>query len=261
MIFEKSRTSIIFAALASHTPTILSRPEWKTLPWSAFPNHKDDAQFLLDVLADCPQLLVIKDRLAATTNAGERTSRYQVLLRTVMDLLDQLEQWRQEWMASHKDFAVEIPAPENTPHFLTPANKRIPLWPTIFRYESYQRANIHALSNATLIFLLRQIEDVIYSNPGLASHPIVETCPSKMYTAGIQICRSVDYHLEGMRDGMGSFGILFPLRMAYDAVGRHDKLVGEWLKDVLKKIKESTGRWAIAGYLLNINPPHDAMPS
>lgn len=160
-------------------------------------------------------------------------------------------------MSRHEDFAVEIPAPESTPHFMSPNNKRIPLWPTILQYKSYEQANIYALYNATLIFLLRQVEEIIYVTPGLASLPIVETCPSKLYTAGIEICRSVDYHLEGMRDGVGSFGILYPLRMAYDAVGRHDELVGAWLKNVLKKIKESTGRWAIAGYLLNINPPQD----
>jgi hypothetical protein len=255
MLYEKSRTSIIFAALATHTPTILSKPEWKTLPWSTFPNRKDDVQLLLDILADCPQLLITKDRLVVATNPEERTTGYQSFLQNTLNLLDQLEQWRQAWSSRNGDFAVEVAAPDSTPHFVTPDNKRIPLWPTIFQYKSYKQANIHALYNATLIFLLRQIEEIIYSTPGLASLPIVETCPSKLYTAGIEICRSVDYHLDGMRDGMGSFGILYPLRMAYDAVGRHDVLVGEWLKDVLKKIKESTGRWAIAGYILNISPP------
>lgn len=108
-------------------------------------------------------------------------------------------------MSRHEDFAVEVPAPDSTPQFLTPDKKQVPLWRTVFQYKSYQQANIHALYNATLIFLLRQVEEIIYSVPELASLPIVGSCPSRMYTAGIDICRSVDYHLEVMRDGMGSF--------------------------------------------------------
>lgn len=250
---------MIFAALATHTPTVLSRPEWKALPWSAFPNRKDDVQFLLDVLADCPQLLVTKDHLFMTKNYEERDLGYRGLLQRTLELLSQLEQWRVKWSTRHQDFAIEILAPESTPHFISPEKKRVPMWRTIFQYKTYQQANIHTLYNATLIFLLKQIEEIVYSVPELAPLPIVKSGPSRQYIAGIEICRSVDYHLEGMRDGMGSFGILYPLRMAYDAVGRHDEVVGDWLKGILRKIKDSTGRWAIAGYLLNINPPQDAV--
>jgi hypothetical protein len=262
VILEKSRTSIIFAALASRRPTILSKPEWKTVPWSQHPERKDEMQVLVDIISDCPQILVTKDDSSTRLDAAERTLGYQVVVQMVMNLLSQLEQFEQQWQSRHRDVTIEVPAPETTPNFLSPEGKSIPLWTTILYYKSLHHANIMALYNATLIFLLKQIEDLIYSTPGFASLPITKFFPSKMYTAGIEICRAVDYHLERMRDGAGSFMLLWPLRMTWDAVGRHDDVVGIWLKDVLKKIKEgSAGRWAIAGYLLEMNKPTNATPS
>lgn len=82
--------------------------------------------------------------------------------------------------------------------------------------------------------------------------------PDNLYTTGIAICRSVEYHLESTRDGAGSFILLFPLRMAWDAVGRYETAIGTWLIDVLHKIRSgATGRWAVAGYVLDINAPEE----
>ena len=180
----------------------------------------------------------------------------------VIKLLNQLEQFEQQWPSRHQDVTIEVPTPETTPIFLSPEGKSIPLWSTILYYKSLRHANIMALYNGTLIFLLQQIEDLIYSTPSFASLSTTKSFPSRIYTAGIEICRAVDYHFEHMRKGAGSFMLLWPLRMAWDAVGQHDDAVGIWLKDVLKKIEEgSTGRWAIAGYLLEMNRLTNATPS
>jgi len=258
MILQKSRTSIIFAAFALRKPTILSNSKWKTIPWSQHPEQKDDLQLLVDIIADCPQINVKMDELSTRMDALERNLGYQALLHTTMDILGQLEQWK---YSCHQDISFEVPAPADTPKFLNPEGKPIFLWTTVLHYKSLHHANIAALYNATLIFLLKQIEELIYSTPSLASLPIVKAFPSRMYTAGIEICRSVDYHLAHMHDGVGSFMLLWPLRLAWDAVGQHDDVVGSWIKDVLKRIKEgSAGMWAIAGYLLEMKRPSNGVP-
>lgn len=61
-------------------------------------------------------------------------------------------------------------------------------------------------------------------------------------SAGFFVCRSVDFHLNQTWTELGAFNLLFPIRMAYEAVGRGQGAVGEWLEKVLQDISAGK-RW------------------
>jgi hypothetical protein len=72
-------------------------------------------------------------------------------------------------------------------------------------------------------------------------------------SAVLFICRSVDFHLNQTWTELGAFNLLFPVRMAYEAVGRGQGAVGEWLEKVLEDISAGRrGLWKSAKAVLEI---------
>jgi hypothetical protein len=251
-ILQTSRPSVIFAAIVLHKTTILSQACWKLIPWDEDPSQKDQFQYLVDILADCPQLFVLKDQMyASKVNEDARTLARQ-LERQTQSLLAQLEVWKTSWDVVQGDYYSETPISSRTPSLISTDGRPLPFWTTNLQYDTLRQANAMTTYNACIILLLKIIQE-ISSFCGLLS---TAQLPSKMYNAGIQICRSAEYHLQAIRDGGRSFHILFPLRMAWDAVGKFEPAIRIWLTDTLREIQSgAAGRWAIAGYLLDINSP------
>jgi hypothetical protein len=251
-ILQTSRPSVIFAAIVLHKTTILSHPRWKTIPWDEDPLQKDGFELLVDILADCPQLFVLKDQMYAS----ETTEEAQILARELENqtqlLLAQLEIWKASWDVVQGDYCSEIPLASSSPTLISPNGTPIPFWTTNLRYNTLRQANAITTYHASTILLVKILQEVAY----YCDLSYTAQLPGKMYNAGVEICRSAEYHLQVMREGIGSFYILFPLRMAWDAVGKFEPAIGVWLADVLQNIRSGAeGRWAIAGYLLNINAP------
>ncbi|KAF2490866.1 hypothetical protein BU16DRAFT_136300 [Lophium mytilinum] len=251
-ILQTSRPTVIFAAIVLHKSTILSNTRWKTIPWDENPSQKDPFQYLVDILADCPQLLVLKDHMYASKATEEAQTLASELEEHTQTLLAQLEIWKASWDASQGDYYSETPVTSSAPSLLSPNGPPIPFWTTNYQYNTLRQANAMAMYNAAIILLLKILQELTYS----CTLPSTAQLLDRMYTAGIEICRSAEYHLQVMREGAGSFYILFPLRMAWDAVGKVEPAIGVWLTDVLQQVQSgAVGRWAIAGYLLNINAP------
>jgi hypothetical protein len=252
-IFQSSRPSVIFAAILLHKPTILSDTRWKTIPWDDDPSQKDTFQYLVDILADSPQLFVLRDQMYASKLTEESQFLNCELQERTRSLLEQLETWKSSWDATQGDYYSETPVPSTTPALISPNGTPISFWTTNLQFNTLRQANAITTYNASIILLLKILQEVTLPNalPSTAAQ-----LAEKMYAAGIEICRSTEYHLQIMREGLGGFHLLFPLRMAWDAVGKFEPAIGVWLADVLRNIQSGTvGRWAIAGYILDINAP------
>ena len=75
----------------------------------------------------------------------------------------------------------------------------------------------------------------------------------QIYGAGLFVCCSVNYHLNQIWTEMGAFNLLFPLRMAYEAIGREHDAVGAWLQKVLEDVLAGRrGLWKSAKAVLEI---------
>ncbi|KAH6647890.1 fungal-specific transcription factor domain-containing protein [Truncatella angustata] len=244
-ILEQSQAIIILAALVLHRSTIFSKDEWKYAPWENHPDRRSDVQDLYDILADCAELQVAKDKAHADLMHGKNCDMHQTVIENVNSLLKQLSQWRCNWTYE------EVPVTKAAPNELNAKSDIVPVWNTSYCFNSLHGANGHGLSNAILILLLRMQRET------MAAADI--TCPQAsdmtktIYDAGIAICRSVDYHLDHSRVGSGSLILQFPLRMAYEAVAVQSPSVARWIRDVLQDINVgSAGRWSSAKHLLQV---------
>lgn len=248
-ILESVRLSIIFSAILLRQNTILASEEWKRLPWVGYPERKDAMQLLIDILADCPELFVLRESIPADSAPRDRRSSLCCLQEKAYTILDNLHTWKQSTFLS---LWTEVPSPSSTPKLADLEGQLTPVWPTVFRFESLDQANITSLYHSAIILVLKLC---IGTQLELNDDEKCEEMRASMNTAGIAICRSMDYHIERRGDDVGSLFILFPLRMAFDAVGIDNVEIGSWLKAILQKISSgSAGRWATARYLLDIQP-------
>ncbi|KAL7952814.1 hypothetical protein V8C34DRAFT_318714 [Trichoderma compactum] len=247
-ILESVRPSIIFSALLLRQNTILASPDWKTLPWVNHTGRKDAMQHLIDILADCPELFVLRESLPAKTAQLERRYALHQLEEKAYAILDSLQTWKQgpgirPW--------TDVPSPSSTPEIMDSEGRPTPIWHTVYHFESLYQANIMSLYHGAIILVSRLclgIQLELDAN-------MCEEIRASINMAGIAICRSMNYHMERRGDDISSLFVLFPLRMAFDAVGISNVEIGLWLKAILQQIYSgSAGRWATARYLLDIQP-------
>ena len=237
---------------------MLSEPRWKVLPWVTYPERKTAMQRLVDHLADSPALFVEKDRLVAESSITvDQTNDLISLFGKVTDLLDSLQQWNEQWEQENPDYCFEMPAPASTPLIrkTSDGSTQVQAWSTVLEYKTLYHANTIILYHGTIILLLNLARSMTEMNAfsTLSAYPPLDV--EKLHNSGICICRSVDYHLQSMRQGAGSFFLLYPLRMAYAALGLTEPSIGVWIQGVLQQIQDGkSGRWATAKYLLDLQP-------
>ncbi|CRG87048.1 hypothetical protein PISL3812_04062 [Talaromyces islandicus] len=260
IILQNYRPSIILSCILLRKHTILSKPEWKSIPWSLYPDAKTDMQFLVDILADCPGLFVQREEIESSSPPSDRSVGYAKLRKNISDVLDQLNQWEQNWEKNNTGYSYEVPSPVTTPILVDSWGRSVPAWETVIEYESLYHANTVVVYHATVILVQVLANQLVFSNATPLYSQNEGSFPDRTFAAGLAICRSVEYHLQSMRKGAGSFFLLFPLRMAYDAIGRTNPQIGVWLQSVLQQIQDGkTGRWGTAKYLLDIKPQRKRM--
>lgn len=215
-------------------------------------------QRLVDYLADCPGLFVEKDRIVAEGSTIIHQPNDLInLFGKVTDLLDRLQQWNEQWEMENPDYCCEVPSPASTPliPITSDGSTQVQAWSTVLEYKTLYHANTTIMYHGTIILLLNLARSImeIGTFSTLSAYPPVDF--DKLHTSGINICRSVEYHLQSMRQGAGSFFILYPLRMAYAALGLTEPSIGLWIRDILQQIQDGkSGRWATAKYLLDLQP-------
>lgn len=242
LILERTRASIIFAAIALHKPTVLAKSVWKTIPWTFHPDRINSMKIIFDILADCPGLQVLRDRMQADSNEVVRGQTLRILVTKCTQILHDLERWKMDWASDASQDCTETASPPTTPR-----STGIPIWATVLRYSSLYHANAMTSYYGALILVLQCLNSVKPTSPEYITRLEQE------HAAGLNICRSVDYHLDNRWGEQGNLNLLFPLRMAYDSVGKTNRAIEIWLRDVLDNI--STGRrglWRSAKALLEI---------
>lgn len=248
--FSTVRPLVILASLARMRPSLMADTAWKTIPWRNDPSTRDETQHLFDVLADCTVLYSQLEQLETSSN---RDADIRRLHAGAAELLVQLDRWRTDvWDTQNPDVWAPTPPPPDAPPAPPLVPGGLPAWTTLLSYRSPRHASILATSHATAILLLLLVSP--------ATHPQRAT---RLLDAAVAVCRSVDFLLRAAGRGAGSFRLLFPIRMAHEALvrcisggsseGTHGGLppVVEWLHDILEKIATGQiGHWGVAGNLV-----------
>ena len=248
-MFEIARPTIIYASLVMRQRTILSQRRWKDVPWANDPKEKLLYHYVVDILADCPDLICIKDRALLLEDTEVRLKAMKVFITAARSKLDELRAWKATWDAKEPSCCMEI-SPTSDPPLCQNRNGEVPIkaWKTEYSFKSIYHCVTIAIYHSLRIHLHRMMK----GHDAEADAITLQTAESETFTSGIEICRIVSYHMEMARKGEGSFAFMFPLRMAWEAVHEQEPNVGKWLQNILAEIATGpTGRWAVAGYLLN----------
>ena len=250
MILERARPSIIFAALVLRKTTIMAQPEWKSIPWRSYPNRKTLMQISVDILADCPGLVAEKAKLDSEATPDEPHLKYQNLALRARHLVKDLENLLQAWSSISAACSWEVPSPSSTPIALNAKGEPVPLWATIFRFQSYYDADLFVLTHAIRIFVLRFVQALPSS-----STQDEEEIPNALTLSGMAVCRSVDFHLGEMRKGAVGHIFFYSLKMAFEAVGKDVPAIGAWLKNIHDHISSGLSeRWSLAALIKGQDP-------
>ncbi|KAI9714003.1 MAG: hypothetical protein M1820_000733 [Bogoriella megaspora] len=240
--FEQSRHCMIVASLDARIPTILSQPEWKTIPWRNHLSGKTEINHLDELFAECPALYITRDHLLKQDDDDHKVSQLRALKEAATRLLHQLEQWETNWKLANPNAYSEVAAPSTTPIIIDNQSQSAPAWLTVFQYQSRCLAVAAMLFNATLIIVL----ELICSLPLAKTDPTDAqvTRPSRLREAGFFICRSVDCHLPGVGWDKEGLSFAFALGMAYSAVQATEPAVGDWLKSFVSLFAPcSVNKW------------------
>ncbi|KAK6860923.1 hypothetical protein PG995_004559 [Apiospora arundinis] len=252
-LLERSRPGMIFSAIVLHQRTIFSQPSWKNVPWKVHPGRKEAMQVLFDIIADCADVFWLRDQSDTEMVESAQLLAQQAILEKARTILCDLYCWKESYASSPEFQPTEAPASCASS---SPLGNNEGLqdqasypWTTVMSYESLYHANAMTLYHGAIILIGRPIRDLHLAICG-AGEPDTQRA---IYEAGIAICRSVEYLLDPVRNGAGSFYLLFPIRMAFDAVGKAEPAIGAWLKATLQLISSgSAGRWTSAKHLLRM---------
>lgn len=243
---------MIFAALILRKTTIVAKPEWKFLPWSQFPGRISSLKLLTDIVADCPELFILRDEIMQRyTDRSSQQIQLQSLLEKAQKVLGNLHQWHDAWTMVNEQAYTEVLPLLTAPCNIDSSGKETPVWTSVFQFESLYHANASTLYYATLILVLRFVAEIKVTIGEVEDNPLFE---QQIHSAGFFICRSVDFHLNQIWNQMGAFNLLFPLRMAYEAVGKDQAAVGAWVQKVLEDVSAGkNGSWKSAKAVMQID--------
>jgi hypothetical protein len=172
---------------------------------------------------------------------------HQTLSNNIVAHLAELYAWRATWEEANPHACYEVPNP-------TISEDQEALFPTILHFPALMTANEVTTYNAILLLLHRLGFEIIgpsFNPNSLSLLPISFQMPSKnpLYLPGhapspqaiaTEICRSAEYHLLEKHSSAGSFFLLFPLRVAYQAFDdrTREKL---WLQTIMERITKLSG--------------------
>jgi hypothetical protein len=240
-VYEQFRQPIIFACLAAEKTCLLATKEWCTVPWSLQPERKSMLQKLMDIIVHVPPLMRTTTyywrQISPTEedNAALRDAGRQFKV-----ALDGLDKWLDEFQLKHSSDYWTIPRQVNT---IDPES-RPTSWRTNYSFRTMNIAEAFIYYHAIRVLCLGVARGIDAINPS-ASPPRLAAMAAEARACAIEICRTIDYHLNPQRDGAGSVLVIFPLRMVWKALGGNTS-EGAWVREIAALIAEGVkgGRWA-----------------
>lgn len=235
-IFRGNRLYITLSSLATSQSTFLAQEEWKERPWKLASVAKNSGDTLLDLLVDLPELI---ERQQTSTRVSTITS-------AALEVLDKLEQWWNDWkcLPSSRMYEVEVQDPEG-----------LKTWKTEISCVSLYAGNTYAMYNATVILAIDTA--VLSAGPedfrpgsGEASQLLI-----RIRHAAMEVCRIIDFHLTHPCGRMSELILVWPIRMAWMALGKDSTPEGKWLELRNEEIIQRRGYWEVASQTFQVFEP------
>lgn len=227
----------IFAAIVEGKRTFLEQPEWKTVPWALNQQKKAFYSRIQDLFCDIPGMF--ED--AASGDVDDLQARVDHTARALTSL-------RWEWERENPQSCWEV-----APSPLTSLNG-VPLFQTVLHYRNVDLA-VDTIYFDLLHLLLYRISDkagltplqaeeeegviTLVSGPRSNNATLVPGPGLDRVQFAVEICRSIDFLIQGKRQSLGAFVLLFPLAVARDHL--HEcPAIFSWLSGVIDGISTRT---------------------
>jgi hypothetical protein len=236
-IFRGNRFYIILASLATSTPTFLAHEEWKERPWKLAAVGTNSGDTLLDLLVDLPDLVA---RQHGNTHV-------ETITKEAMVILGKLEQWWNDWRSLPSSRMTEVAVKDNSEGLKT--------WETEIDCVSLYAANSYAVYNAIVILAISTaIQSAgstdFQTGSGEASQLLIRS-----RSAALEICRIIDFHMTHRYGRMSELILIWPIRMAWMALGKDATPEGRWLELRNEEINHRRGYWEVANQTFHVFEP------
>lgn len=249
------------AGIATAKRTFLDEYRWKTIPWELEPTPRPISILLQDIFCDLPGYLEDVRSIGCPTSEGPRIQEHRVLQAKIVNAYVETELLRWSWEQENPNVCWEAPKTAAVMDSPTAASGA-PLFSTVLHFVSFEAAVDAVYFNVIRLFLYSLAEDVGLSPEALLHASTVESKtgpfanalipPGQGDTEGfaLDICRSVEYMIQGDRDSLGALSLIFPLRIASDFL-QHRPDVLAWLKWVLSELAARKG-FKLGGHVMDM---------
>lgn len=268
------RLPMITASLYSRHQSLLSQPQWQAQKRNNAASSLESAiPYLLDTLARLPALYEERDVLTSNwhTRTSEETpgicsscpaSDIASLLNKSRSFLNEIKASYAQWNARHPAEAYPSLPSSASGYSTHPCP-----FQTVTHFSSLHAANAFTFYHCILILLNQFILSIQHLLTEVDRDLHAETLASEaVYLSALDILRSVDYHLpftmtasRSMTSDCGprNFYLLFPLRVAFQALSKADGPGALpymlWLRDIFAVIRERAMPWASNEYLFKLD--------
>lgn len=243
-LFRSNRLYIILASLATSTSTFISDPEWIEKPWRLSSVSKQTGDTLLDILVELPALV---ERSRKQIDVSSITS-------DALAVLNKLDKWWEHWRFLPSSRMSDVEAKQD--------HEGLKTWTTEISCVSLYAANSYAMYNATVILAI----DTAVKSAGPKNLKLgcgeISRLLFKIRHAALEICRIIDFHLTHAYGRMSELILIWPIRMAWMALGKGSTPEGRWLELRNEEINHRRGYWEVASQTFHVfEPPQTSFES
>ncbi|KIV95364.1 hypothetical protein PV10_03029 [Exophiala mesophila] len=220
LVLDNARILIILASLAVSKGTFLAQSEWKIIPWMQS-RPMDPMQGLIEIMTNLPGLKEMQHE------RNDPLECYSLAKQVLSELLT----WRKWWNSTPMSETLIVHSSEQDP-----------FWSEVFETSLYYHS-IHA-ANCTCLYDGAVIQTVeILTATSITSSAF--DFDDLLRDAAMEICHSLSYLLSQRNFARGHFMALFPMRMAWKALGGGATSQGRWIEQVLQKVEVHKQSWGI----------------
>lgn len=229
----------------------LEGEEWVTVPWAHAPETKLPGSYLMDVFVTLPGLLEDVDKLKADAEAGLNVLASRTSLQDkILVALNNLCEARWKWEETYPRVCWKTRINLKTTVCLDDDGK--PLFDTCLNFVGMKRTFEILFYNSARLLLYRLSDLVglredsaanmeqVFQRHGPFLNPLLLPGLGTRESHALEICRIVDYLLNGEQNYHGAFVLLFPLRIARMHLEALPK-VFNWVGQLLKNFAEEKG--------------------
>ncbi|KAG5986204.1 hypothetical protein E4U54_005552 [Claviceps lovelessii] len=257
-LYEVKRPFIAVSCFIMRKRCFLEHEEWKVQPWAHRPASKLPGSMLMDTFVDIPGIVEDTDHLKEETARMELglTSSMEVdALRTkvqnrILAAIHSLSESRWKWEDMYPRVCWKTRINLNTTLCLDEDGR--PLFDTCLNFVGMKRTFEILMYNASRLLLFRLCDLVGVQEDAAANlehvcqrhgpflNPLLLPGMGTPESHALEICRIVDYLMNGEQNYHGAFILLFPLRMAQVQLGSSPKMYN-WIGKMLKQFAEEKG--------------------